>query len=130
MAVEEAWFQTLGLGKGFNIKGGRFLSAMGYQNEQHAHAWDFADNNLVYKTLFGEHYAQDGLQFKWLAPTDLLIEPFVEIGRGAELSRHRPRPNGAGAVADGVHLGGDVNDSNSWRGGVSYLSTEGEQSEL
>jgi hypothetical protein len=31
--------------------------------------------------------------------------------------------NGAGAVTTGVHLGGDVGESNSWRGGVSYLST-------
>ncbi|MGA9992025.1 MAG: TonB-dependent receptor [Thiobacillaceae bacterium] len=124
--VEEAWFQTLGLGNGFNIKGGRFLSAMGYQNEQHAHAWDFVDNNLVYKSLFGEHYVQDGLQFKWLAPTDLLIEPFVELGRGANFPGTGRDTNGAGAVTTGLHLGGDVNDSNSWRGGVSYFSTRAE----
>jgi hypothetical protein len=100
--VEEAWFQTLGLGNGFNIKGGRFISAMGYQNEQHAHAWDFADNNLVYKTLFGEHYVQDGLQIKWLAPTDLLIEPFLEIGRGANFPGTDRDVNGAGSVTAGV----------------------------
>lgn len=123
VAVEEAWFQTLGLGNGFNIRGGRFLSALGYQNEQHPHAWDFVDNNLVYKTLFGEHYAQDGLQLTWVAPTDLLIEPFVEIGRGAGFPGTDRDKNGAGAVAAGLHLGGDVGDSNSWRGGVSYLST-------
>lgn len=122
--VEEAWFQTLGLGNGFNIKGGRFLSAMGYQNEQHPHAWDFADNNLVYKALFGEHYAQDGLQLKWLAPTDLLIEPFVEIGRGAGFPGTDRDKNGAGAVAAGVHVGGDVGASNSWRAGVSHLRTK------
>jgi hypothetical protein len=52
--VEEAWFQTLGLGNGFTLRGGRFLSALGYQNEQHPHAWDFATNNLVYQALFGE----------------------------------------------------------------------------
>lgn len=121
--VEEAWFQTLGLGNGFNIKVGRFLSAMGYQNGQHAHAWDFVDNNLVYKSLFGEHYIQDGLQLKWLAPTDLLIEPFLEFGRGANFPGTDRDKNGAGAVTTGLHLGGDVGDSNSWRGGVSYFST-------
>ena len=45
--VEEAWFQTLGLGNGFTLKGGRFLSGIGYLNEQHAHAWDFADAPLM-----------------------------------------------------------------------------------
>jgi hypothetical protein len=123
VGVEEAWFQTLNLGNGFNIKGGRFLSALGYLNEQHPHAWDFADNNLVYKALFGEHYVQDGLQLKWVAPTDLLVEPFAELGRGANFPGTDRDKNGAGAVTVGIHLGGDVGDSNSWRGGVSYLST-------
>ena len=127
VAVEEAWFQTLSLGSGFNLKGGRFLSAIGYQNEQHPHAWDFVDSNLVYKTLFGEHYAQDGLQLKWLAPTDLFIEPFVEIGRGAGFPGTDRDKNGAGAVAAGIHLGDDVGDSNSWRAGLSYLSTRASQ---
>lgn len=123
VAVEEAWFQTLGLGKGFTLKGGRFASAMGYQNEKHPHAWDFADSNLVYKTLFGERYAQDGLQLKWLAPTDLFIEPFVEIGRGAGFPGTDRDRNGAGAVTAGAHLGGDVGDSHSWRAGLGYLTT-------
>ena len=39
--VEEAFFQTLGLGQGFTLKGGRFLSGIGYQNSIHQHAWDF-----------------------------------------------------------------------------------------
>lgn len=124
VAVEEAWVQTTQLGNGFNLKGGRFLSALGYQNEQHPHAWDFVDSNLVYKTLFGEHYAQDGLQLKWLAPTDLFIEPFVEIGRGAGFPGTDRDKNGAGAVAAGVHLGDDWGDSSSWRAGLSYLSTK------
>jgi hypothetical protein len=122
--VEEAWFQTLGLGQGFTLKGGRFLSALGYQNEQHPHAWDFADNNLAYAALFGEGYGQDGLQLKWVAPTDLLIEPFVEIGRGANFPGTDRNRNGAGAVAAGVHVGGDVGASNSWRTGLSYLKTK------
>lgn len=122
--VEEAWFQTLGLGNGFSIKGGRFRSAMGYQNEQHPHAWDFADNALMYKALFGEGYGQDGLQFKWVAPTDLFIEPFVEIGRGANFPGTDRNKNAAGAVAAGVHVGGDVGVSHSWRTGLSYLTTK------
>ncbi|HEX5673750.1 MAG TPA: TonB-dependent receptor, partial [Azonexus sp.] len=43
--IEEAWFQTTSLGNGLSLKGGRFLSGIGYQNEHHPHAWDFADNN-------------------------------------------------------------------------------------
>lgn len=130
VGVEEAWFQTLGLGNGFSIKGGRFLSALGYQNEQHPHAWDFADNSLVYKALFGESYGQDGLQLKWVAPTDLFIEPFVEIGRGASFPGTDRNKNGAGAMVAGVHVGGDVGVSNNWRAGVSYLATKARDREF
>ena len=44
--VEEAYFQTLALPRGFALKGGRFLSGIGYQNEQHQHAWDYQDAPL------------------------------------------------------------------------------------
>ena len=52
--VEEAWFQTLRLGQGLTVKGGRFRSGIGYQNERHPHAWEFADNSLMYSALFGD----------------------------------------------------------------------------
>ncbi|TCJ15502.1 TonB-dependent receptor [Parasulfuritortus cantonensis] len=121
--VEEAWFQTLGLGHGLTLKGGRFISGIGYQNEQHPHAWDFADNNLMYQVLFGEHYVQDGLQLKWLAPTDTFLELGMEAGRGASFpgSGDGGDRNGAGAWALYGHVGGDVGDSSSWRAGLSWL---------
>src|SRR4051812_2336029 len=49
VTVEEAYFQTLALSRGFTLKGGRFFSGIGYLNEQHQHAWDFQDAPLVYK---------------------------------------------------------------------------------
>jgi hypothetical protein len=72
--VEEAFFRTLALPDGFTAKGGRFFSGFGYLNEVHSHAWDFADQPLVYQAFFGGQFKQDGLQVKWLAPTDLFIE--------------------------------------------------------
>ena len=83
VAIEEAWFQTSGLGNGLSLKGGRFLSGLGYQNEKHPHAWDFADNSLMYRALFGEAYGNDGVQLKWVAPTELFMEFGAEAGRGA-----------------------------------------------
>ncbi len=123
VGVEEAWFQTLALGNGLTIKGGRFRSGIGYQNEQHPHAWDFATNNLMYETLFGEGYGNDGLQMKWVAPTDLFTQLGAEIGRGSGFPGTDRNANGVGSYALYGHLGGDVGDSHSWRGGVSYLST-------
>ncbi len=119
--VEEAWAQTTGLGNGFTIKGGRFKSGIGYQNEQHAHAWDFATNNLVYEALFGEGYAQDGVQLKWLAPTDTFLEFGAELGAGGAFPSTNNDGNGASSVALFGHVGGDVGVSNSWRAGLSWL---------
>jgi hypothetical protein len=121
--VEEAWFQTTSLDHGLTLKGGRFISGIGYQNEQHPHAWDFADNNLMYKTLFGEHLGQDGLQLKWLAPTDTFVELGMEAGRGAVFpgSENGGDKNGAGSWAIYGHVGDDVGESSSWRAGLSYL---------
>jgi outer membrane receptor protein involved in Fe transport len=119
--VEEAWFQTTSLGHGLSIKGGRFLSGLGYQNPQHPHAWDFADNNLMYRVLFGEAYGNDGVQLKWVAPTELFMELGAEAGRGANFPGTDRNENGAGSYAVFGHLGGDVGASSSWRAGVSYL---------
>jgi hypothetical protein len=123
VGVEEAWFQTLALGEGLTLKGGRFRSGIGYQDEQHPHAWDFATNNLMYETLFGEGYSNDGLQLKWVAPTELFTELGAEIGRGSNFPGTDRNANGVGSYALYGHVGGDVGDSHSWRGGVSYLST-------
>lgn len=123
--VEEAYFQTLGLGHGFTLKGGRFRSGIGYQNELHPHAWDFADNNLVYQALFGEGALQDGVQVKWLAPTDLLVELGAEAGRGAALNN--ANFNGASAVNLFAHVGGDFGTSHAWRAGLSFMHAKVEQ---
>jgi len=122
--LEEAWFQTLALGAGTTVKAGRFLSGVGYANEQHAHAWDFADQSLMYQALFGEHLRQDGVQLKWLAPTSTFLEFGVEAARGqffpgSEAGGDR---NGAGIAAAFAKIGGDVGASNSWRAGINYLA--------
>ncbi len=124
VTVEEAWFQTLGLGNGFSLKGGRFLSGIGYANEQHPHAWDFADNSLVYRALFGEHFSQDGVQLKWLAPTDTFLELGLELGRGGGFpgSEAGGDKNGPGAWSAFAHVGGDAGVDGSWRAGLSYLA--------
>lgn len=116
--TEEAWVQTTALGHGFTVKGGRFLSGIGYANQQHPHAWDFADQNLAYAAMIGEHYGQDGVQFKWLAPTPFFLEFGAEIGQGANWQdRKDPRSR-----ALFVHVGDDIGSSHSWRAGLSWLN--------
>src|SRR5262245_23122960 len=53
IGVEEGSLQTLALPRGFTIKAGRFFSALGYQNQIHAHAWDFSDAPLAMRVFLG-----------------------------------------------------------------------------
>ena len=115
--TEEAWVQTTALGNGFTLKGGRYLSGIGYLNEQHPHAWDFANQNMAYAALLGEHYIQDGVQLKWLAPTPMFLEFGLEAGQGANWGDR----NRLGSRALFVHIGDDLGDSHAWRAGLSHL---------
>ncbi len=121
--VEEAYFQTLALPQGFTLKGGRFFSGLGYLNEQHQHTWDFQDAPLAYKAFLGTQLAQEGVQLKWIAPTDLLIELGAELASGDKFPGSDRNKNGVGGSALLAHLGGDIGDSYAWRTGVSYLKT-------
>ena len=119
--VEEAFFRTLALPSGFTAKGGRFFSGFGYLNEVHSHAWDFADQPLVYQAFFGNQFKQDGLQVKWLAPTDLFIELGAETGNGSNFPATRRNRNGFNGATLFAHVGGDYGDATSWRAGAAYL---------
>ena len=95
---------------GFTVKGGRFFSGIGYLNEVHAHAWDFADQPLVYQAFMGNQLAQDGVQVKWLAPTDLFVEIGAETGNGQAFPGTRRNRNGMNGTALFAHVGGDLGD--------------------
>jgi hypothetical protein len=131
--VEEAWFQTLALGHGLTVKGGRFFSGIGYQNALHPHAWDFFDAALVQRSFLGNNYGDDGLQASWIAPLPVYLEIGAEVGAGrslpgtfeedTELAEADRNKNGPGAYALFARLGGDIGLSNSYRVGVSYLDS-------
>jgi hypothetical protein len=123
VSVEEAYFQTLALPRGLTLKGGRFFSGIGYLNEQHQHAWDFQDAPLVYKAFLGNQFKQDGLQLKWLAPTDLFMELGAEVSAGDQFPGSDRNKNGIGGSSVFANLGGDIGTSTAWRTGVSYLQT-------
>jgi hypothetical protein len=118
--VEEAYAQALRLGHGFTLKAGRFLSGVGYQNEIHQHAWDFQDAPLPYKAFLGGRLNDDGVQLRWLAPTDLFIELGTELGRGRSFPDTERARNGAAAWALFGRIGGDLGTA-AWRAGLSFL---------
>ena len=123
ISVENAFVQTTSIGDGFNLKFGRFFSGLGYLNEQHAHAWDFVDQPLVYAALWENQLGEDGVQLKWLAPTDTFLEFGVEVGKGRGFPGTERAKNGSGAGVVFVHLGDDIGIEHSWRAGASLHRT-------
>jgi len=123
--LEEAYIDTLSLPAGLGLRFGRFYSALGYLNEHHTHAWDFADAPLAYRAFLGGQYRDDGIRASWVAPVDAV---FLELG--AEALRGDSYP-GAGNTDDFgstynlfAKVGGDVGLNNSWQLGLSHLSAD------
>ncbi|MEP7261200.1 MAG: hypothetical protein ABI669_08375, partial [Usitatibacter sp.] len=121
IAVEEAYGQWLTAPFGLSPKFGRFLSGVGYLNEQHPHAWDFIDAPLAYQAFLGGRHSTDGVQVKWIAPIDHYVELGAEAGNGDAYPGSERNRNGVGASAFYAHTGGDIGTSQSWRAGVSHL---------
>ena len=124
--VEEAYIQTLALSYGFTVKAGRFFSSVGYQNQVHAHAWDFTDAPLANKVFLGNQLSDDGIQLKWVAPTELYFDVGVEVGRGRNFPAGPPggrNKNGFGSSNFFTTLGGDFGTGTAWQAGLSYLTT-------
>jgi hypothetical protein len=81
--IEEAWFASRGLPAGLRVKAGQLLSEVGYHNVKHEHEWDFADQNLAYLNLLGEHGLEDaGVQVTWLPELPLYTLFGVELLQG------------------------------------------------
>jgi len=126
LELEEAFVQTLGLGHGLTAKFGRFFSEIGYLNQQHPHAWDFADAPLIYRGIFADQYNDDGLQLSWLAPTSFYLNMGAELFKGG----HYPSSgehSGIGAYTLFAKTGGDFDSSNSWQAGLSYWKSNDAQ---
>ena len=124
--VEEAYIQTLALSYGFSIKAGRFFSSVGYQNQVHAHAWDFTDAPLANKVFLGNQLSDDGVQLKWVAPTPLYFDVGVEVGRGRNFPAGPDGgrdKNGFGSSNFFTNLGGDFGTGTAWQAGLAYLQT-------
>ncbi|WP_430461718.1 hypothetical protein ACQUQU_02740 [Thalassolituus sp. LLYu03] len=126
--VENAYVQT-SPASGVTVRAGRFFSGIGYMNEQHAHAWDFYDASLAYRALLGSQLRDDGVQVRWLAPTELFTEVGAEWFNGSSFPAGGSASKGQGAWSVFVHTGGDIGVSNSWRAGLSYLNANADERE-
>ncbi len=122
--IEEAWIEATALPAGFGAKFGRFFSGIGYLNGKHSHTWDFVDQPLPYQAFLGDQYLDDGVQLRWLAPTNLYLELGGEVLQGSRYPAGGSAHSGFGSYSLFANVGGDVGTDSSWLAGVSYLDTE------
>lgn len=124
--LEEAYIQTLpraGLPTGSRIKAGRAFWTLGYLNEHHAHADDFADRPLPYRVYLNKVFNDDGVQLSFVLPTDI----YSEIGGGAFRGDDFPAggsQTGLDAWSAYARIGGDIGDNQSWRIGGYFLGSD------
>ena len=114
MEIEEAFVDTLALPAGTGLRFGRFYSDIGYLNRVHSHAWDFRDQPLVYRAMLGSQYTDDGVQFNWVAPTDLYLRLGGETFRGARFPGGEATDTLGNIQTVFAKLGGDIGSSHSW----------------
>lgn len=117
--IEEAFVQST-LAAGTKIKAGRFFSGFGYQNEQHAHAWDLSVAPLVYRYLLGGSLIDDGLQVTYLLPTEMLVLVGAEVLKGQAYPATEDSEIGAWTTF--VNIGADLGERASWMLGANHYA--------
>ena len=122
--VEEAFIDTTALPDGFTLRAGRFYSNIGYLNSHHAHTDYFSDRPLAYQAFLGNQYGDDGVQLRWVAPTETYLEFGGEAFRGNNYPGEGAAHSGSGVKTLFAHAGGDVGVENSWLAGVSMLRAD------
>jgi hypothetical protein len=120
-SIEEAYIDTTALPQGFSLRAGRFYSDIGYLNSHHTHTDNFVDRPLAYQAFLANQYGDDGVQLRWVAPTDLFLEFGSEAFRGDNYPAAGAGHAGVGTHTLFAHAGGDVGIENSWLAGLSVL---------
>jgi len=126
--LEEAFIQTLAMPYGLSVRAGRFLSDIGYLNNQHLHTDAFTDRPAAYRAFLGGHYFDDGIRLNYVAPTDLYWTMGVEAFKGESLratDEHGERDfDDVGVYTALTKIGGDIGIESSWQLGLSYLRNQ------
>lgn len=129
LGIEEAYVDANALPGGLTLRMGRFFSNIGYLNSHHAHTDKFFDRPLPYQAFVGNQYGDDGVQLRWVAPTDLYLEIGGELFRGENPPSGGAANSGAGVRTLFAHAGGDINDEQAWLAGLSLLDSSSNGSE-
>ena len=121
IGLEEAYLRTTSLPGGLTLKAGRFLSSIGYLNERHAHDWSFSDAPLPYRAFLNSQLGDDGVQLRWIAPTDQYLEFGAEALRGEAHPAGGGANDGVGAYSAFVRTGADIDASSSYLAAASHI---------
>ncbi|HBF47836.1 MAG TPA: hypothetical protein DDW91_15835, partial [Shewanella frigidimarina] len=125
------FIQTLAMPYGLSVRAGRFLSDIGYLNNQHLHTDAFTDRPAAYRAFLGGHYFDDGIRLNYVAPTDLYWTMGVEAFKGESLratDEHGERDfDDVGVYTALTKIGGDIGIESSWQLGLSYLRNQNGQ---
>ncbi len=128
LGLEEAFIQTLAMPGGFSVRAGRFLSDVGYLNNQHVHTDAFSDRPAAYRAFLGSHYFDDGVRLTYVAPTDIYWAMGIEAFKGDSMravDEHGEREfEELGIYTAYTKLGGDIGANGSWQAGLSYMRNE------
>ncbi len=128
-SIEEAYIDTTALPEGFTVRAGRFFSNLGYLNSHHSHTDNFTDRPLAYQAFLANQYGDDGVQLRWVAPTDFFLELGGELFRGENFPTGGANHAGIGARTLFAHAGGEVGTDHSWLAGVSMLKANTTEAE-
>lgn len=125
--LEEAYIQTLpgyGLPDGLSLKAGRAFWTLGYMNEHHAHADDFADRPLPYRAFLNKSFNDDGLELSYVLSTPFYSEIGGGVFRGDDFPAGSSGGEGARTLSAFGRVGGDIGINQSWRLGGYWLGSD------
>lgn len=99
LELEEAFLESTSLPANLQVKAGQFFTEFGRLNQQHPHAWAFADQPLVNGRFLGpDGLRNPGVRLSWLVPTPFYSELFfgVQNSQGGTAASFRSDHGGAG----------------------------------
>ena len=122
--LEEAYLQTtpdFNFPDGMSVKAGKAFWTLGYLNEHHVHADDFANRPLPYRVYLNKGWNDEGAEITYTLPTDY----YAEIGGGFFRGDDYPIKGGdgdsPGAYSLFARIGGDIDQDQNYRLGVYYV---------
>ena len=122
--LEEAYLMTtpnFNFPDGMSLKAGKAFWTLGYLNEHHVHADDFANRPLPYRVYLNKSWNDEGAEITYTLPTDYYAEIGAGLFRGDDYPIKGGDGESVGAISAFARIGGDIDQDQNWRLGVYYV---------